>query len=71
MADRRVSLRSSVSPDLTQVAHISEVINTHKEFLTYCNDGKVLWLRNFEDLKKFVYDMVGDEGKWSTPGGNS
>ena len=44
----------------------------YKENVDLTYDGKRLqWNKSFEDLKKVIANVVGMNGKWTSPGGNS
>ena len=30
---------------------------------------KVKWMGNLDSLKRLIIDLVGDDGRWSSPGG--
>ena len=49
-----------------------DALLAHRDELDLSYDGKRLkWNGSFEDLKYFFEIVVGLNGKWSSPGGNS
>ena len=37
----------------------------------HLNDNKLLWTNDLESLKNFVENVLKQQGKWLTPGGNT
>lgn len=68
----RVSPSSGLtSENVQQITQAFKVLPKYKEYLTNSDDGKVKWMGNLEELKRFVFDIFGEDGKWSSPGGSA
>ncbi|CAB4007176.1 Hypothetical predicted protein [Paramuricea clavata] len=60
-----------MSEFLTKVMKSLEEIG-YQGLSSFIYDGKKLkWRKNFDQLKKFIQDLLGIEGTWSSPGGHA
>ena len=51
------------------ITPFSEVLSKHINNLELSVQGKVKWMGNLDSLKRLIIDLVGDDGRWSSPGG--
>jgi hypothetical protein len=66
-------LRSSDENQYNQLKNnLCEVQPKYKQYLEYDKDSnKVKWTGDLVNLKCFVAELFGDEGKWISPSGNA
>ena len=68
MMDARVFPRSAECPDFFVTSLNPDALLPYKENVDLTYDGKRLqWNKSFEDLKKFIANVVGLNGKWTSP----
>jgi hypothetical protein len=66
-------IHSSVEYSKFSVQHLnSGAFRPYNDDYNHAYDGKRLkWNNNFDELQKFLKNIVGLNGKWTSPGGNS
>ena len=47
---------------------LAKILSNYKDYYECNVDGRIKWLGNLDELKKFVFSLLGD-GKWRSPGG--
>ena len=71
MSCRRVSLSSSNSENVQLISRASTTFQKYSKYLENTTDGKVKWLGDLNELKQLMFDIFGNNGKWSSPGGSA
>ena len=49
---------------------LAKILSNYKDYYECNVDGRIKWLGNLDELKKFVFSLLGD-GKWRSPGGSA